>query len=270
MEDKVALTQNLIDLLTTAGGKIVIIVFSVALVAGILNKIIFPLFGLEIHTKWGTFGGNFWKNRDKNKNKDDKPIRLDDDLKNSLLEFSYEIINDAQNHFQELTDKTKDRLADYIKAIQGCYETSLNDDYKGDNKDFLLQPDSLKYLKNLMELASFEKDVINKITNGVKDIIELDDENASDSEKAQKKDMIISEIKEIYMNVFVGRDDPCRDMVDTKTINTIIEEQAKLKVGDILTRLIPEFKLKDKQFDNDLSNTISAFLSKLEESQNDK
>ena len=121
-----------------------------------------------------------------------------------------------------------------------------------------------------MELASFEKDVINKITNGVKDIIELEDENASDSEKAQKKDMIISEIKEIYMNVFVGRDDPCRDMVDTKTINTIIEEQAKLKVGDILTRLIPEFKLKDKQFDNDLNNTISAFLSKLEESQSDK
>ena len=28
--------------------------------------------------------------------------------------------------------------------------------------------------------------------------------------------------------------------------------------------------LKDKQFDNDLNNTISAFLSKLEESQSDK
>ena len=269
MEDKVALTKNLIDLLSTAGGKIVIIILAAAAVIGILNKIIFPLFGLKFTTKWGTFGGNFWENKEK-KNKESKPIHLDDDLKTSILEFSYEIINDAQNHFQELTDKTKDRLEDYIKAIQGCYETSLNDDYKGDDKEFLLQPNSLKYLKNLMELASFKKDVITKITNGVKDLIELEDENASDSEKAQKKTMIISEIKEIYTNVFVGREDPCRDMVDTKTINTIIEEQAKLKVGDILTRLIPEFKIKDKQFDNDLNNTISAFLSKLEENQSDK
>ena len=229
MEDKVALTKNLIDLLSTAGGKIVIIIFAVAAVIGILNKIIFPLFGLKFTTKWGTFGGNFWENKEK-KNKESKPIRLDDDLKASILEFSYEIINDAQNHFQELTDKTKDRLEDYIKAIQGCYETSLNDDYKGDDKDFLLQPNSLKYLKNLMELASFKKDVITKITNGVKDLIELEDENASDSEKAQKKTMIISEIKEIYMNVFVGREDPCRDMVDTKTINYRIMRKNKFRL----------------------------------------
>ena len=121
MEDKVALTKNLIDLLSTTGLKIIIIVLVAVLVMGILNKFIFPLFGLEFKTKWGTFGGNFWKNK---KNKESKPIRLNDNLKASILEFSYEIINDAQNHFQELTDKTKDRLEDYIKAIQGCYETS--------------------------------------------------------------------------------------------------------------------------------------------------
>ncbi len=267
MEEKIALTKSLIDLFDTAGGKIFIIIFSIIVFLGIINKIILPLFSIEFTTKWGHFGGDFWK---KKKNKELKSINFDDDLKNSLLEFSYDIINDAQKHFQELNDKTKERLADYIKAIQGGYETSLNDDYRGDDKDILLQSDSLKYLKNLMELASFEKDVINKITNGVKDLIELEDENASESEKSHKKELIISEIKEIYTNIFVGREDPCQGLVDTKTINTIIEEQAKLKVGDILARLIPEFKLKDKQFDNDLNNTISAFLSKLEESQNDK
>lgn len=269
MEDKITLTKNLIDLFDTAGGKIILILTIVVIFLGLLNKLILPLFSIEITTKWGHFGGDFWGKK-KNKRKESKSVDFDDDLKNSLLEFSYDIINDAQNHFQDLTDKTKDRLADYIKAIQGCYETSINDDYKGEDKEILLQSDSLKYLKNLMELASFEKDVINKITNGVKDLIELEDENASESEKASKKELIISEIKEIYMNVFVGREDPCQELVDTKTINTIIEEQAKLKVGDILARLIPEFKLKDKQFDNDLNNTISAFLSRLEESQNDK
>lgn len=268
MDDKITLAKNLIDLFDTAGGKIVVIVLAIAVFLGILNKIILPLFSLEFNTKWGHFGGDFWKKR-KN-NKETKSIEFTDDLKESLLEFSYEIIHDAQNHFQELNDKTKDRLADYIKAIQGCYETSLKDDYQGDDKETLLQSDSLKYLKNLMELASFEKDVINKITNGVKDLIELDEENASESEKGFKKDLIISEIKEVYTNIFVGREDPCQGLVDTKTINTIIEEQAKLKVGDILSRLIPEFKLKDKQFDNDLNNAITAFLSKLEESQDDK
>ena len=63
MEDKVALTKNLIDLLSTAGGKIVIIILAAAAVIGILNKIIFPLFGLKFTTKWGTFGGNFWENK---------------------------------------------------------------------------------------------------------------------------------------------------------------------------------------------------------------
>ena len=269
MDDKITLAKNLIDLFSTAGGKIFFIVLCIVVFIGFINKIVFPLFGLEFDTKWGHFGGDWWKKR-KNKNKETKSIEFTDELKDSLLEFSYEIIHDAQNHFQELNDKTKDRLADYIKAIQGCYETSLNDDYQGDDKDTLLQSDSLKYLKNLMELASFEKDVINKITTGVKDLIELEDENASESEKGFKKDLIISEIKEVYTNIFVGREDPCQGLVDTKTINTIIEEQAKLKVGDILSRLIPEFKLKDKQFDNDLNNTIAAFLSKLEESQNDK
>ncbi|MBR6611964.1 MAG: hypothetical protein IKK93_06930 [Campylobacter sp.] len=267
MEEKLALFTGIIDLFSTAGGKIFLIILAIIVFIGILNKIILPLFSIEINTKWGHFGGNFWK---KKKDKDQKTIQFDSDLKNSLLEFSYDIINDAQKHFQELNDKTKERLADYIKAIQGGYETSLNDDYKGDDKEILLQSDSLKYLKNLMELASFEKDVINKITNGVKEYIELEDENASESEKTHKKELIISEIKEIYLNIFVGREDPCQGLVDTKTINTIIEEQAKLKVGDILSRLIPEFKLKDKQFDNDLNNTISAFLSKLEESQNDR
>ncbi|MCF0124951.1 MAG: hypothetical protein HUJ68_04225 [Clostridia bacterium] len=268
MDDKITFTKSLIELLSTSGGKIVTILFISLIIIGLINKVIFPLFSIELKTKIGTFGGDFWAKR---KHKKSQNINFGaSEIKDSLLNFSYDIINDAQKHFQELNDKTKEKLADYIKAIQGCYETSLQDDYKGKNKDLLLAADSLKYLKNLMELASFEKDVINKLTDGVKDLINLENENASELERQQKRELIIGEIKTIYLNIFIGRDDPCRDLVDTHTINTIIEEQAKLKVGDILTKLIPEFKVQDKQFDDDLNTTLSAFLSKLEETQNDK
>lgn len=212
--------------------KIFVLVALVALLWVGLDKL-FTFFKVEIHIFKLTLG---------NKNgfrsfKDDKMLLQT--LQKSMLAMTEEISQISRDQYTELSTETRNKIKNYINKVIQFYSSYIADESKNstEKKEIYLMSDSLEYLKELMTLAAYDADIINKVIEAIIQMMEQQRLGGPVNITETTKRSIISAVTGTFAEPFGVHHYPFEEKIDHKSISEVIEHEAKKQVTEIIEDL---------------------------------
>ena len=215
--------------------KIALIIMLVVLILIGLDKLL-TLFKVEIHIFNHTFGN-------KNGFGYFKDIKVDKELikaiQKSVIVMSNEISQISHDQYTELSDETRNKIRNYINKVIQFYSSYITDESQDSTgkKEVYLMSSSLAYLKELMTLAAYDSDIINKVIEAIIEMMEQQRLGSPISVTETTKRSIISTVTDTFVEPFGTHNYPFEEKIDHRSISEIIEHEAKKQVTEIIEDL---------------------------------
>lgn len=248
--------------------KVFIWIVAVVVFIGFLNVVLLPLFNLEFTIKGVHFGGKRREMFRKKGQRDDKPNYEKEvfinALKNSIINLTSQINEATNDRNEEVSEETKEKIDKYIERVVKLYKTSLSEDYKGKDKDSLLLPESLEYFKELMMLASYKNNVIEKTMKAVTIILEQNELGFNKTDVDESRRQLFEEILDSYQSIFYTSNYPFNEKISSSTAEQVIQESAKKQVNDIIEKLEDAVKVKDEAYNKRIELIVSQYINQIE------
>lgn len=205
--------------------KIVAIAFFIA-IAWIAFDKLFTLFKVELHLFKFTLGN---KNGFKFCKDDIISKEFIQVLQKSMIAMSEEISQISHDQYAELSAETRNKIKNYINKVIQFYSSYISDESKNTakKKKVYLMSDSLEYLKELMTLAAYDADIINKVIEAIIQMMEQRRLGGPTSIIETTKRSIISTVTGTFAEPFSVHHYPFEEKIDHKSIREVIEHEAK-------------------------------------------
>ena len=215
--------------------KIAFIIMLVVLVLIGLDKLL-TLFKVEIHIFNHTFGNKNGFNYFKDIKVDKELIKA---IQKSVIVMSNEISQISHDQYTELSDETRNKIRNYINKVIQFYSSYITDESQDSagKKEVYLMSSSLAYLKELMTLAAYDSDIINKVIEAIIEMMEQQRLGSPISVTETTKRSIISTVTDTFVEPFGTHNYPFEEKIDHRSISEIIEHEAKKQLTEIIEDL---------------------------------
>ena len=239
--------------------KISILILLVALLWVGLDKLL-TFFKVEIHILKFTIG-------DKNGFKSNKNDKIGKEfiqaLQKSMIAMSEEITQISHDQYSELSAETRNKIKNYINKVIQFYSSYISDESKNtaEKKEVYLMSDSLEYLKELMTLAAYDADIINKVIEAIIQIMEQRRLGGPTSITETTKRSIISTITGTFAEPFSVHHYPFEEKIDHKSISEVIEHEAKKQVTEIIEDLEDFYTNSNDKYEAKMHQIVKTYLA---------
>lgn len=255
--------------------KISLTVLFLSLLAFAVNKIVFPLCGIEFEIKGHKFGGHFdfGGKKKKKSNAEDQGEHEDhakvfyDAMLTSAKQFASKIDQETLDKYEDLSRETKDKLKQFVHRLLGMYKTEVEESSRStkEEKELYLKGESLEYFKNLLYLASYENSLVDKIIKIMSDIMELDKLEGSIDEKERMLKQLSEEFTDAIKSPFVEKSFQFHDKIDSKSAEVVITKQAQREVGQIWENLQKSFSIRQSKYADQIARLSELMIHQMKE-----
>lgn len=242
--------------------KIAVIIVLVALLWIGLDKLL-TLFKVELHIYKITLGNKDGFGYSKNSKVNKEFIQA---LQKSMIAMSEEISQISHDQYTELSDETRNKIKNYINKVIQFYSSYIADESKNsdEKKEVYLMSDSLEYLKELMTLAAYDADIINKVIEAIIQMMEQQRLGGPTSITETTKRSIISTVTDTFAEPFGVHHYPFEEKVDHKSISEVIEHEAKKQVTEIIEDLEDFYTNSNDKYETKMRQVVNNYLAGLD------
>lgn len=242
--------------------KIAVIIVLVALLWVGLDKLL-TLFKVELHIYKITLGNKEGFGYSKNSKVNKEFIQA---LQKSMIAMSEEISQISHDQYTELSDETRNKIKNYINKVIQFYSSYIADESKNsdEKKEVYLMSDSLEYLKELMTLAAYDADIINKVIEAIIQMMEQQRLGGPTSITETTKRSIISTVTDTFAEPFGVHHYPFEEKVDHKSISEVIEHEAKKQVTEIIEDLEDFYTNSNDKYETKMRQVVNNYLAGLD------
>lgn len=239
--------------------KIAVIIILIALLLVCLDKLL-TLFKVEIHIFNHTLGNkngfNYFKGIKANK----EFIKA---IQKSMIAMSNEISQISHDQYTELSDETRNKIKNYINKVIQFYSSYITDESKDSmgKKEIYLMSSSLAYLKELMTLAAYDSDIINKVIEAIIEMMEQQRLGSPISITETTKRSIISAVTDTFVEPFGTHNYPFEEKIDHRSISEIIEHEAKKQVTEIIEDLEDFYSNNQDKYKAKIEQVVKNYLA---------
>ena len=179
---------------------------------------------------------------------------------------SEEISQISHDQYTELSDETRNKIKNYINKVIQFYSSYIADESKNsaEKKEVYLMSDSLEYLKELMTLAAYDADIINKVIEAIIQMMEQQRLGGPTSITETTKRSIISTVTDTFAEPFGVHHYPFEEKVDHKSISEVIEHEAKKQVTEIIEDLEDFYTNSNDKYETKMRQVVNNYLAGLD------
>ena len=242
--------------------KIAVIIALIALLWVGLDKL-FTLFKVELHIYKITLGSKEGFGRYKNSKVDKEFIQA---LQKSMIAMSEEISQISHDQYTELSDETRNKIKNYINKVIQFYSSYVADESKNSTgkKEVYLMSSSLAYLKELMTLAAYDSDIINKVIEAIIQMMEQQRLGSPTSITETTKRSIISTVTNTFAEPFGTHNYPFEEKIDHRSISEVIEHEAKKQVTEIIEDLEDFYTNNKDKYKAKMEQVVKNYLATMD------
>lgn len=242
--------------------KAAVVIALVALLWIGLDKLL-TLFKVEFHIYKITLGNKEGFGYSKNSKVNKEFIQA---LQKSMIAMSEEISQISHDQYTELSDETRNKIKNYINKVIQFYSSYIADESKNsdEKKEVYLMSDSLEYLKELMTLAAYDADIINKVIEAIIQMMEQQRLGGPTSITETTKRSIISTVTDTFAEPFGVHHYPFEEKVDHKSISEVIEHEAKKQVTEIIEDLEDFYTNSNDRYETKMRQVVNNYLAGLD------
>ncbi len=242
--------------------KIAIIIALIALLLVGLDKLL-TFFKVEIHIFKHTLGNKDGFNCFKNSKVNKEFIKA---IQKSMIAMSDEISQISHDQYTELSDETRNKIKNYINKVIQFYSSYITDESKNSagKKEVYLMSSSLAYLKELMTLAAYDADIINKVIEAIIQMMEQQRLGSPTSITETTKRSIISTVTDTFAEPFGIHNYPFEEKIDHRSISEVIEHEAKKQVTEIIEDLEDFYTNNKDKYKAKMEQVVKNYLARVD------